>query len=545
MVEPGLKTVDQLDKAQAMAHLAAKEDICRLEDLLEHHFAELNQRLQALSSASHCTGVLEDKDKGQGWKVKKEEEELDEVCSPPSSQGKKEEDDLQKLRGSIASTPSQERKPVLELQLSLSTLGHKEPPGPVRACAQSVSAHPAFRYGSMLMIGLNLMLLGLEADISARSGADDVPRFFIIANTAVVAFFVLELAVNFTAEGCRDFFRGNERSWNIFDFIIIALSVVDACLQFLSQSDSWQSGEARLIRAVRVARAFRAIRVVRLLRYVGALRALVLSITCSMQSLLWTMVLLILMFYSFGVLFTELVADHCRLEAFQRTSDVNAAPQCLDQFYQFWSSVPESMLTLLMVISGGLSWIEALAPLREVSAVASSCFLIYITFAVFAIINVVTGVFCSTAVESAANDKEIAMMKQYQRKQMQVSDLRHVFREIVDNETNLVSLEEFEEALATPRFASFLESMSISTADISTLFTVMDADKSGLIDLDEFVFGCLQLHGPAKSLQVAKLSFENKSVRKAVKALEGDVTEIRQLVRDLAAQSLRPERFFV
>lgn len=47
-------------------------------------------------------------------------------------------------------------------------------------------------------------------------------RFFIIANTAVVAFFVLELAVNFTAEGCRDFFRGNERSWNIFDFIIIA-----------------------------------------------------------------------------------------------------------------------------------------------------------------------------------------------------------------------------------------------------------------------------------------------------------------------------------
>ena len=34
--------------------------------------------------------------------------------------------------------------------------------------------------------------------------------------------------------------------------------------------------------------------------------------------------------------------------------------------------------------------------------------------------------------------------------------------------------------------------------------------QSGSIDLDEFVSGCMQLHGPAKSLQLAKMSFENK-----------------------------------
>lgn len=37
-----------------------------------------------------------------------------------------------------------------------------------------------------------------------------------------------------------------------------------------------------------------------------------------------------------------------------------------------------------------------------------------------------------------------------------------------------------------------------------------DADKNGRIDLEEFVQGCMQLHGPAKSLQLAKMSFENK-----------------------------------
>lgn len=43
---------------------------------------------------------------------------------------------------------------------------------------------------------------------------------------------------------------------------------------------------------------------------------------------------------------------------------------------------------------------------------------------------------------------------------------------------------------------------------------LLDADKSGSIDLDEFVSGCMQLHGPAKSLQLAKMSFENKFLGK-------------------------------
>ena len=39
---------------------------------------------------------------------------------------------------------------------------------------------------------------------------------------------------------------------------------------------------------------------------------------------------------------------------------------------------------------------------------------------------------------------------------------------------------------------------------------LLDSDKNGRIDLDDFVSGCMQLHGPAKSLQLAKMSFENK-----------------------------------
>ncbi|CAE7194956.1 unnamed protein product, partial [Symbiodinium sp. CCMP2456] len=68
-------------------------------------------------------------------------------------------------------------------------------------------------------------------------------------------------------------------------------------------------------------------------------------------------------------------------------------------------SVGESMLTLFLSITGGISWQDALAPLREISALAATAYLAYIIIAVFAILNVVTGVFCNMAIESARADK--------------------------------------------------------------------------------------------------------------------------------------------
>lgn len=37
---------------------------------------------------------------------------------------------------------------------------------------------------------------------------------------------------------------------------------------------------------------------------------------------------------------------------------------------------------------------------------------------------------------------------------------------------------------------------------------LIDNDDNGFVDLSEFVSGCMQLRGPAKSLQVAKMSYE-------------------------------------
>ncbi|CAJ1355202.1 unnamed protein product, partial [Effrenium voratum] len=49
----------------------------------------------------------------------------------------------------------------------------------------------------------------------------------------------------------------------------------------------------------------------------------------------------------------------------------------------------------------------------------------------------------------------------------------------------------------------------------------------GMIDLDEFVSGCMQLHGPAKSLQMAQMSHENKITRQVIKHLSKSISTIK------------------
>eukprot|EP00434_Breviolum_minutum_P000130 symbB.v1.2.000111.t1/scaffold15.1/size524077/2 len=136
-------------------------------------------------------------------------------------------------------------------------------------------------------------------------------------------------------------------------------------------------------------------------------------------------------------------------------------------------------------------------------------------------------VFCNTAIESATIDKDVATIKQVQAKQHQVEHLRQIFQEIDRDNVSEVSFQDVQDAISNGDLSSFMEAVGISTDDIWTLCMLLDADKNGSIDLDEFVAGCMQLHGPAKSLQIAKMSFENKMTRQAIRNLGQETLDMK------------------
>ncbi|CAK9103305.1 unnamed protein product [Durusdinium trenchii] len=196
-----------------------------------------------------------------------------------------------------------------------------------------------------LLILVNVILLGIEVDVSAITTLEDMPTWFGTANAIFVAIFVLEILLKLIVLGCKDFWCGEDRMWNAFDFGIVAISVADVILELLTQilSSSMGTGQLRLLRSIRLARALRSIRVVRLFRQVEALRTLILSIVSTMGSLFWTMAMLILLFYSFGVVFTQFMVEHCR-----SPTETGELPECPELLRRYWSSVPESTLEALI-----------------------------------------------------------------------------------------------------------------------------------------------------------------------------------------------------
>lgn len=418
-------------------------------------------------------------------------------------------------------------------------------PSPTRPCKflRWLIFQRSFESFVMSLILVNVVIVGVEVDMSARLPSNEIPMLFITLDRVFTVIFLLELMLKLCVLSCSEFFGGPDRTWNIFDLLIISISVIEMFLSvFSSLGKLISASHLRMLRVLRLARAFRGIRAMRLLRFIASLRTLMYSIVNTLRSLAWTVLLLVMIFYIFGVAFTQAISDHCRDEAIGVTGDVNAVPQCSSQTINAqWLSLPRSMLTLFKSATNGIAWGDVADPLFEVSFFLVVVFIIYFAFTFFAVLNVVTGVFCHTAIESANSDKDIAIRVQLNQQQSYVRAIKGMFRDIDADGSNSITIDEFERTLDDERMKAYLASIDVDTVDAWTLFSLIDKDMSGCIDVEEFVTGCLNLRGSAKALHIAKMSYENKHTRQMMKSLLESSASLHEHLDALTSRLDLPE----
>eukprot|EP00913_Durusdinium_trenchii_P004680 g4345.t1 len=176
-----------------------------------------------------------------------------------------------------------------------------------------------------------------------------------------------------------------------------------------------------------------------------------------MGSLFWTLILLLLLFYSFGVLITETVIEHCRY----LDGDGDSMPVCPKELGK-WTSVtiiyfhfiPLSMLTLFIF--------------------AAAILILYVVITFFAILHLGIDL-------GPSNASPLWIAKNHQ-----VKALRDIFKEIDQDDSNEVSVDELQEAISKGRN-----------------------------------------RGP-----LAKMSFENKLTRRAIANLSQDIQELKDALLD-------------
>merc|ERR1712039_595881 len=217
-----------------------------------------------------------------------------------------------------------------------------------------------------------------------------------------------------------------------------------------------------------------------------------------------------LIIYVFAILLTQAVTEH----AVENGNDLDEVTKA------YYGTLSRSICTLFMAVSEGKSWGQMVfGPLSQIGHVWVALFLIYIAFVYFAVLNVVTGVFCQNALESAQQDLDMVLHSQLKAKNSYVERLQILFSSMDTDKSGELSPKELAEHLKDERVQSFFRAMDVDTDNIWRLWNLMDQDDSDILTFEEFVDGCLRLRGSATRIDVESLSRELKLVQKTLQAM--------------------------
>merc|ERR1711957_448112 len=104
-------------------------------------------------------------------------------------------------------------------------------------------------------------------------------------------------------------------------------------------------------------------------------------------------------------------------------------------------------------------------------------FVVYIAFAVLALMNVVTGVFVQTALQSARDEEDSFMTDQ----------IVNLFEMAEHDKSTQITLDEIEESVSDPATMKEWKAIGVGVDDASFLFHLLDVDGHGEVAFDEFL----------------------------------------------------------
>jgi len=365
--------------------------------------------------------------------------------------------------------------------------------------------NPWFDFFFAIAILTNAVFIGFEVEAVISKADDDFLLMLSILGKCYAALFFVELVIRILAQRASFVSMNNpEFRWNMMDVIIVVASLVELALEIsslISDGEELQltgmSG-LRTLRIIRITRLVKIARLAKILRFIMALRTLTQSIMHTLKSLIWAVVLLLLIVYTFAVLFTQVVNDYMN-------EGENISEEEAELGKRYFSSLPKAMLSLYMCIANGVSWEQVIIPLNAVSVVWDFAFLFYIAFATLAVLNVITGVFCQSAIDSAQSDHEMVIQSIVNNKDAHCEKIRMLFSEIDEDESGVITYQMFEKGIRSEEVKTYFESIDLDVWDAWTFFKLLDMDSGGAVEIEEFLLGCLRLRGNAKAMDIAKL----------------------------------------
>jgi len=348
---------------------------------------------------------------------------------------------------------------------------------------------------------------------------DKSPTLFMdVVEVLFVVFYTIELVLKVSVHRGY-FFVCTEMRWNIFDTILV---IVSLCDQFLSAVSAGGGGGANVtfMRALRILKMAKILRGLRVLRFFYELRLMLNSLIGSFNSLLWSIVMLCLIFYVFGLIFVQGAALHLYLHS--EDMDNEDLVTLLEEF----GSVQAAMLALFRTCTGGDDWVYFYRIIMMTGAPYACIFVFFIAFSHIAILNILTAIFVNNAMELARPDADTLAYEHRKKEFEAYEELQQLSESVTDQESGLISPERFAYELKFGRLGARLAVLGIAVSDADNFlellsFTMESAQGCGIRPAD-FVEGCMRLRGQATGINIQGIQQETRKIGKYLQQLRAE-----------------------
>jgi voltage-gated sodium channel len=212
----------------------------------------------------------------------------------------------------------------------------------------------------LTIVFMNAIVIGFQSypGIDAEYGS-----FFHSLDLIFLSIFTIEVILKLVVDRSKYFKDG----WNVFDFIVVAASIVFMNSQFVS-----------------VLRILRVLRILKTISSIHSLRRIITSLFMAIPTIGSISLLMIIVFYIYGVVGATFFAE--------------ASPM-------YFGDLTKSLITLFQIATFD-DWANIYRPIAEGSAFSLVYFVTFIFIAVFVMLNLVVGEIVNNAANIPAEVKE-------------------------------------------------------------------------------------------------------------------------------------------
>eukprot|EP00929_Paragymnodinium_shiwhaense_P005555 TRINITY_DN10770_c0_g6_i1.p1 TRINITY_DN10770_c0_g6~~TRINITY_DN10770_c0_g6_i1.p1 ORF type:complete len:701 (-),score=110.27 TRINITY_DN10770_c0_g6_i1:431-2533(-) len=373
-----------------------------------------------------------------------------------------------------------------------------------------------------ILIVLNAIFIGVSMD-APESHQNIVVGIDVSFSVA----FILELCFKVSLHGFRRHFRGGSRWMNTFDAALILMDIVQLAIQAIYPSATSSVADLPSASIFRVVRLVRLVRILRLLRH-PALQTLLMMLhgmVGGLPTLAWALLLFVSSVYIVALMLREFLgrARH-------------------EQVYEYFDSVPRSMVTTFRCSFGDCSTIQGTPIFEHVDSAYGFGFSVF--YCLFAFVmsigmfNVISAIFVQSTLMAASALKSKRKKERLQDEDLWASRIYIIVRKALDlaypweheefslselvEEIHDLSVEtsQLEFLVADPEVKSALEDLDIDPEDNQTLADVLDVEQTGDILLIELLQGLRRLRGNPRRSDIVAVDLTCRSMQNALKSIQ-------------------------